>query len=171
MRIFDRVDPRNVDRRQWQLWMLSLTVMFILVVGIALLMYPTAFSNDLIVSSTTKLKVFVGFCALSVLLVGYLLDRQVVISQLRKRLAERKQMAEASRESEARLKEAEHVAHVGSSSWDVATDTTTWSDELYGITGRDPHQPPPDTPGKRGSLRPGKLGAPGERRQPGHVHR
>ena len=88
MRIFDRIDPRNLDRRQWELWMLALTVMFILAVGMALLMYPTALSNDLIVSGSTKRKVFFGFCALSVLLVGYLLDRQIVIRQLRQRLAE-----------------------------------------------------------------------------------
>ena len=68
-------------------------------------MYPTALSNDLIVSGTTKLKLFIGFCALSVLLVGYLLDRQVVTSQLSKRLAEEHQRAEeALRESEARFR-------------------------------------------------------------------
>ena len=94
MWIFDRIDPGNADRRQWELWMLSLTVIFILAVGVALLMYPTALSNDLIVTSTIKLKIFIGFCALSVLLVGYLMGRQVVISQLRTRLAEEHKRAE-----------------------------------------------------------------------------
>jgi GGDEF domain-containing protein len=88
MRIFDRIDPCNLDRRQWELWMLALTVISILVVGMALLMYPAALSNDLIVSGSTKRKIFFGFCALSVLLVGYLLDRQTVIRQLRHGLAE-----------------------------------------------------------------------------------
>jgi PAS domain S-box-containing protein len=47
------------------------------------------------------------------------------------------------RESEARLKEAESLAHLGNSSWDVARDATTWSEELYRIFGRDPSQPAP----------------------------
>jgi GGDEF domain-containing protein len=68
--------------------MLALTVILILAVGMALLMYPAALSNDLIVSGTTKRKIFFGFCALSVLLLGYFLDRQIVISQLRQRVAE-----------------------------------------------------------------------------------
>ncbi len=97
MRTFDEIDPRNLDRRQWELCMLSLTVILILAVGMALLMYPTALSNDLIISGATKRKVFFGFCALSVLLVGYLLDRQVVISQLRQRVAEERQRVVAIR--------------------------------------------------------------------------
>jgi GGDEF domain-containing protein len=91
MRIFDRIDPLNLNRREWELWVLALAVILILVVGMALLMYPTALSNDLIVSGNTKRKIFFGFCALSVLLVGYLLDRQIVINQLRRRLAEEHQ--------------------------------------------------------------------------------
>ena len=114
MRIFDRIDPRTLDRRQWELWMLALTVIFILTVGMALLMYPSALFNDLLVSSTTKLKIFIGFCALSVLLVGYLLDRQVVISQLRKRLAkELEEGEEALRESEARFRAIFENAAIG----------------------------------------------------------
>ena len=88
MRIFDIIDPLNLNRRQWELWVLALTVILILTTGLALLMYPTAFSNDLIVSGATKRKLFFGFCGLSVLLMGYLLDRQVVINQLRRRVAE-----------------------------------------------------------------------------------
>ena len=88
MRIFDQINPLNLNRRQRELWMLALTVILILAVAMALLMYPTAFSNDLIVSGATKRKLFFGFCALSVLLLGYLLDRQIVIDQLRQRVAE-----------------------------------------------------------------------------------
>ena len=40
MPIFDQIDPRNLDRREWELWMLALTVILILAVGMALLMYP-----------------------------------------------------------------------------------------------------------------------------------
>jgi two-component system, cell cycle sensor histidine kinase and response regulator CckA len=58
-------------------------------------------------------------------------------------ITERKKAEEALRESEARLKEAEKLAHLGNSSWDVATDTTRWSDELYRIVGRDKNLPPP----------------------------
>jgi len=86
MRICDQIDPFNLDRRQWELCMLALTVILTLAVGMALLMYPTALSNDLIVSGTTKRKIFFGFCALSLLLVGYFLDRQIVITQLRRRV-------------------------------------------------------------------------------------
>jgi diguanylate cyclase (GGDEF)-like protein len=97
MRIFDQIDPRNLNRREWELWMLALTVILILAVGMALLMYPTALSNDLIVSGTTKRKILFGFCALSVLLVGYFLDRQIVINQLRRRVAEERQRVVAIR--------------------------------------------------------------------------
>jgi GGDEF domain-containing protein len=88
MRIFDQINPLNLNRRQWELWILALTVILILAVGMALLMYPTALSNDLTVSGTTKRKIFFGFCALLVLLVGYFLDRQIVINQLRQRVTE-----------------------------------------------------------------------------------
>src|SRR5271157_3024479 len=104
MRIFYQIDPRNLDRRQWELCMLTLTFILILAVGMALLMYPTALSNDLIVSGTTKRKLFFGFCALSVLLVGYLLDRQIVIRQLRQGLAEEhKRVLEIRHEASADL--------------------------------------------------------------------
>jgi PAS domain S-box-containing protein len=40
--------------------------------------------------------------------------------------------------SEARLAEAQRVAHVGSWEWEVADNQVTWSDELYRIYGVDP---------------------------------
>lgn len=41
-------------------------------------------------------------------------------------------------ESRASLAEAQSIAHMGSFAWDVATDRTTWSDEMYSIFGAGP---------------------------------
>jgi PAS domain S-box-containing protein len=54
-----------------------------------------------------------------------------------------KRAEQALRASEAQLKEAQRLTHIGSSYWDVQTDTTNWSDELYRITGWDPALPGP----------------------------
>lgn len=88
MRIFDQIDPASVDRREWQLWLLAFSVIIVLTVGMALLMYPTVFSDPIVLSGTLLRKSFFGFCGLSMLLVGYLLDRQIVIRQLRRSLVE-----------------------------------------------------------------------------------
>jgi PAS domain S-box-containing protein len=52
--------------------------------------------------------------------------------------------AEANlRASEARLREAERIAGVGSVVWDVETDTTIWSEEMYQIFEWPRTEPPP----------------------------
>ena len=58
-------------------------------------------------------------------------------------ITERKRAEDKLRESEARLREAQRLAHVGSWSWDVDSDTTTWSEEMYRITGWDRNRPAP----------------------------
>jgi two-component system cell cycle sensor histidine kinase/response regulator CckA len=63
--------------------------------------------------------------------------RKVIFGLLRD-VTEKRQAAEALRESEAELKEAQRVAHVGSWSWVVETNTVTWSEEIFRIAGRDP---------------------------------
>lgn len=93
MDVFDRVDALTLDRREWSLWLLTISVMVILIVGMALLMYPTVFSNPVILSGHTMRKIFFGFCSLGILLVGYLVDRQIVIGQLRRRLIEEQKLA------------------------------------------------------------------------------
>ena len=45
---------------------------------------------------------------------------------------------QALRDSEARLSEAQRLAHIGSFTWDSASDAVTWSTELYRIYGLDP---------------------------------
>ena len=52
-----------------------------------------------------------------------------------------KSAEDALRESEARLREAEHVAQIGSWSWDVVRDITAYSDELCRINGWDANPP------------------------------
>lgn len=87
MQIFDRVDPMNLERREWQLWLLAFTVIFILALGTALMMYPTVFSTPVVLAGATTRKAFFGFCALVVLLLGYFVDRQLVVRHLRQQLA------------------------------------------------------------------------------------
>ncbi len=58
-------------------------------------------------------------------------------------VTERRRAEDKLKESEARLKEAQRLAHVGSWDWIVETDTVTWSEELYNIVGMDPKAPAP----------------------------
>ena len=88
MRVFDQVDPQRVERRELQLTMLSLSVNVILAAGAALLMYPTISAHPVIFGATTSRAMFVGFCALCVLLVGYLFDRQITVRRLRNEIAQ-----------------------------------------------------------------------------------
>ncbi len=56
-----------------------------------------------------------------------------------------KTLAELSRElqeSNARLEEAQRVAHVGHWEWDLETDVVVWSDETYRIFGLSPQERP-----------------------------
>lgn len=50
-------------------------------------------------------------------------------------ITQRKQAEEALRRSEADLRQAQAVAHVGSWRWDIREDRLTWSDEMYRIYG------------------------------------
>jgi PAS domain S-box-containing protein len=74
----------------------------------------------------------------------FLLVNRRLFRELEHDIAQRKQVETALRESERNLLEAQRVAHVGSWSWDAATDQVKWSQELYAITGLDPALPPPN---------------------------
>src|SRR5438093_1277430 len=58
--------------------------------------------------------------------------------ELRAEIAERKNVERALLSSEARLKQAQAVAHLGSYEFDVLTGHTRWSDEVFRILGLDP---------------------------------
>jgi GGDEF domain-containing protein len=90
MDLFDKVDPKTLDRRHWQLSMLSLGMIVVLGAGVALLMYPAVFGSNAAALGHTTRTLFFGFCALCVLVVAYLLNRQYVVHQLRRNLLEQK---------------------------------------------------------------------------------
>jgi PAS domain S-box-containing protein len=69
-------------------------------------------------------------------------------------ITERKQVEEAVRESEQDMALAQRVAHLGSWTWEAATDTVKWSPELYRINGRDPQSPAPSLVEQQSSYTP-----------------
>jgi hypothetical protein len=88
MDFFDKVDPNTLNRRNWHLSMLSLGMILVLGAGMALLMYPAVYYSDPGPSGHTSRTLFLGFCALCVLMVAYLLDREYVVYKLRRNLVE-----------------------------------------------------------------------------------
>ena len=56
-------------------------------------------------------------------------------------ITERKKMEETLRANEQTLRKAQEIAHLGSWSWDLATDQLTWSEEMYKIYGIEPGTP------------------------------
>ncbi|HEY9664353.1 MAG TPA: PAS domain-containing protein, partial [Allocoleopsis sp.] len=67
----------------------------------------------------------------------------IAVGGIVQEISQYKQTIEALRQSETALRTAQRLAHVGSWQWDCATDTITWSEEMYRIHGRDPNLPPP----------------------------
>jgi two-component system CheB/CheR fusion protein len=62
----------------------------------------------------------------------------VAIANTKRDITVQKRVDQESRRKEAELIEAQHIAHIGSWSWDPKTDTATGSDELFRIFGLDP---------------------------------
>jgi len=56
--------------------------------------------------------------------------------------SDRRALQEALREREQQLATAQRIARIGSWQWDVATDTITWTDELYRIYNLEPQECP-----------------------------
>jgi len=104
MDLFDKVNQKTLDRRDRQLSILALVMILILEAGMVLLMYPAVFGRNVGAAAPPSRTLFFGFCALCVLLVAYLVNRQSVVQKLRNRLVEeREQMARLQEESSGEL--------------------------------------------------------------------
>lgn len=113
MHIFDEIDPSKLERRDTQLWVLAMAMITILATGIALLIYPSAFTAPVVLSGPFVKRAFFSFCVLALLVVGYLMERRIVVRRLRKRLEEeqtraRRLLNEASAELLQTLPGVEH---------------------------------------------------------------
>jgi len=104
MEVFDKVNQHTVDRRDQQLAILALIMVIALGGGMALLMYPTVFGRAAVIPVAPSRTLFFGFCALCVLMVLYLVNRMLVVQNLRSSLVEeREQLTLLLQQSSAEL--------------------------------------------------------------------
>lgn len=103
MKIFDRVQADNLERREVHLSIFVSVTVIVLAVGTGVLMYPMVFSRQTPGDWSMRVAFF-GYCALCALLAFYLWDRQGTIRRLRRQMAEdRRQIAETRREASVEL--------------------------------------------------------------------
>jgi GGDEF domain-containing protein len=85
---FDLEEVKALGKRENQLLVLSAVFVMVLAGGVALLMYPTVFLHPEDGSKWTMQIAFTGFCALTILFVVYLFDRQLTVHKLKQHLIE-----------------------------------------------------------------------------------
>ena len=71
MLIFDRIRLQDIDRRNWQLWVLAIAMILILAGGLALHMYTLASASGFSLSQHAMLQGIIGFCVLALLFAGF----------------------------------------------------------------------------------------------------
>jgi GGDEF domain-containing protein len=99
-----QIASADLERREFQLSIFACMAIVVLAGGLALLMYPAVFSSRETSPTRAPQIAFFGFCALSCLLVAYIVDRQVTIHRLRGQMvADRKRSSEALRQASADL--------------------------------------------------------------------
>src|ERR1700733_11537242 len=96
--------PGDLEQRELQLTLFACSAIVILAGGLALLMYPAVFSSREYSPTRAPQIAFFGFCALSCLLVAYIVDRQLTVRRLRLQIAsDRQRASEALRQASADL--------------------------------------------------------------------
>jgi GGDEF domain-containing protein len=85
---FDRAELDKLERHEQHLTILASVIVLVLAGGVALLMYPLVFLHPDSGNKWTLRFAFTGFCVLSLLCVGYLLDRQRTVRKLKQQLLE-----------------------------------------------------------------------------------
>ncbi len=83
----NRAELDHLERRELQLTVLAAVFVLVLAAGLAAFMYPLVFVHPEGNKWTLRVAFF-GFCALTLLFVGYLVDRQRMVRQLKQHLLE-----------------------------------------------------------------------------------
>jgi GGDEF domain-containing protein len=84
---FNRAELDQLEKRELQLTILSTVFVFVLAAGLATLMYPLVFEHPEGNKWTLRVAYF-GFCGLTLLFIGYLIDRQGMVRKLKQQLLE-----------------------------------------------------------------------------------
>lgn len=88
MQVFDHIDPRQIERRDAELWIIAIVMIGILTGGMALLMYFSSHWSPVLPRGVSLREIIFSFCVLSLLLVAYLVERQLTVRHLRRQLRE-----------------------------------------------------------------------------------
>ncbi len=83
--LLNREELEKLERRELQLTILSVVFVLVLAGGLAVFMYPLVFVHPEGAKWTMRVAFF-GFCGLTILFVGYLLDRQRTVRQLKQHI-------------------------------------------------------------------------------------
>ena len=80
----DRQALDRLERRELQLTIVAAVFVFVLASGLAVFMYPLVFVHPVETGNKWTMRVaFFGFCALTLLFIGYLLERQRTVRNLK----------------------------------------------------------------------------------------
>ncbi|HEY6944919.1 MAG TPA: GGDEF domain-containing protein [Candidatus Acidoferrum sp.] len=85
MSTLNRAELDRLEKRELQLTILAVVFVLVLAGGLATFMYPLVFLHP-IGNKWTLRVAFFGFCGLTLLFVGYLLERQRTVRQLKQQL-------------------------------------------------------------------------------------
>src|SRR5258705_4966849 len=88
MATINRQELDQLERRELQLTIVAAVFVFVLASGLAVFMYPMVFVHADTANKWTLRVAFFGFCALTLLFICYLLDRQRTVRKLKQQILE-----------------------------------------------------------------------------------
>ena len=88
MAVLNSKDLDQLERRELHLTVLASVFVLVQAIGLAVLMYPLVFLRPDTGNKWTLRVAYIGFCVLTPLFAGYLLDRQRLIRKLKQNLIE-----------------------------------------------------------------------------------
>jgi GGDEF domain-containing protein len=88
MATINRQELDRLERRELQLTIMAAVFVFVLASGLAVFMYPLVFVHPDFANRWTLRVAFFGFCALTLLFIGYLLERQSTVRKLKQQILE-----------------------------------------------------------------------------------